>query len=278
MSSYFRRLTIAAAACLSLAGATTALAAERTMIVLDASGSMWGQIEGEAKISIARRVLSDVLGTLPDDLELGLMAYGHRQKGQCSDIETLVAPASGATAAISEAAGGLSPLGKTPLTASVRRAAEELKYQEDKATVVLITDGVETCEADPCALGRELEKLGVDFTAHVVGFGLSADEGRQVACLAEETGGLYLPADDADALTEALTTPFTEIAEAAAPEPEPEPVDRPEGVLDAPDGVEIGRTFTVMWTGPGEKRDVIEMHDPEARQGEGLRVGAKDRA
>ena len=275
MFSFLHRLTIAGAACLSLTAATEVLAAERTMIVLDASGSMWGQIEGEAKIGIARRVLSDVLGTLPGDLELGLMAYGHRQKGQCSDIETLVAPTQGTSGAIAEAANGLSPLGKTPLTASVRRAADELKFEEDKATVVLITDGVETCEADPCALGRELEKLGVDFTAHVVGFGLSADEGRQVACLAEETGGLYLPADNADALTDALTTPFTEIAEAAEPEPAPETAERPEAVLDAPQTVEIGRTFTIGWQGPGERRDVIEMHDPEARQGEGVRVAAK---
>ncbi len=247
------------------------------MIVLDASGSMWGQIEGEAKISIARRVLSDVLGTVPGEVELGLMAYGHRQKGQCSDIETLVAPTPGGAAAISNAAEGLSPLGKTPLTASVRRAAEELRFEEDKATVVLITDGVETCEADPCALARELERLGVDFTAHVIGFGLSADEGRQVACLAEETGGLYLPAENAEALTDALTTPFTEIAEAAAPEPEPEPepVERPEASIDAPESVEIGRTFTVSWEGPAERRDTIEIYDPDARQGDGLRLGGR---
>ncbi|MBO6718712.1 MAG: VWA domain-containing protein [Rhizobiaceae bacterium] len=275
-SNALRVAAVAGAFSAALAISSPVFAAERTMIVLDASGSMWGQIEGEAKISIARRVLSDVLGTVPGEIELGLMAYGHRQKGQCGDIETLVAPAAGSAATISGAADGLSPLGKTPLTASVRRAAEELKYTEDKATVVLITDGVETCEADPCALGRELERLGVDFTAHVVGFGLSADEGRQVACLAEETGGLYLPADDAEQLTDALTTPFTEIAEAAEPEPEPEPaVERPEASLDAPDSIEIGRTFTIGWTGPGENRDVIEMHDPDARQGEGVRVGAK---
>lgn len=272
-----RLIAVAVAMCLSVIASLTAQAAERTMIVLDASGSMWGQIEGEAKIGIARRVLTEVLGSVPGEIELGMMAYGHREKGQCSDIETLVAPAAGTGSAISQAAEGLSPLGKTPLTASVRRAAEELKYTEDKATVVLITDGVETCEADPCALGRELEKLGVDFTAHVVGFGLSADEGRQVACLAEETGGLYLPADDAEQLTEALTTPFTEIAEAAEPEPEPEPepAERPEASLEAPESVEIGRTFTVSWEGPAEKRDEIELFNPEARQGEGVRVASR---
>ena len=83
-------------------------------------------------------------------------------------------------------------LGKTPLSAAVKQAAEALRYTEDKATVVLITDGLETCNADPCALGKELEQSGVDFTAHVVGFGLTADEGRQVACLAENTGGKYV--------------------------------------------------------------------------------------
>ena len=82
-------------------------------------------------------------------------------------------------------------LGKTPLSAAVKQAAEALKYTEDKATVILITDGLETCEADPCALGKELEQSGVDFTAHVVGFGLTAEEGKQVACLAENTGGKY---------------------------------------------------------------------------------------
>ncbi|MEP4420555.1 MAG: VWA domain-containing protein, partial [Nitratireductor sp.] len=192
-------------------GAAPSLAAERAMIVLDASGSMWGRIDQEPKIGIARAVLKDVLADLPSEVELGLVAYGHRRKGQCDDIELLVAPGTGSAAEIGAVADGLNPLGKTPLSASVRLAAETLKFTEDKATVVLITDGIETCNADPCALGRELEATGVDFTAHVVGFGLSAEEGRQVACLAEETGGLYLPAQDAGQLGEALDQPLTEI-------------------------------------------------------------------
>jgi Ca-activated chloride channel family protein len=110
----------------------------------------------------------------------------------------------------------LNPKGKTPLTEAVRKAAEALKYTEEKATVILVTDGIETCEADPCAVASELEKLGVDFTAHVVGFGLSEEEGKQVACLAENTGGLYLQAGDAAELTDALTKTVA----AAPPEPE----------------------------------------------------------
>ncbi len=48
-----------------------------SILVLDASGSMWGQIEGEAKITIAKSVLADLLKDLPAERRLGLIAYGH---------------------------------------------------------------------------------------------------------------------------------------------------------------------------------------------------------
>jgi len=200
-----------------------ASAAERAIIVLDASGSMWGQIDGTPKLEIARETLRTVLQTVPSDMELGLMAYGHREKGSCDDIELIVPPAAGSASAITAAADSLKFLGKTPLSAAVRQAAEALRYTEEKSTVILITDGIETCEADPCALGTELEQAGIDFTAHVVGFGLSAEEGREVACLAENTGGKYLQASNAGALKDALA----EAVVAPEPAPEPEPVVEP---------------------------------------------------
>jgi len=257
--------------CLMLAA--PAAAAERVMVVLDGSGSMWGQIDGEAKISIARRVLSEVLGSVGDDIELGLMAYGHRREGDCSDIELIVAPGPGNGPAVSTAADAITPLGKTPLSESVRQAAEALSYTDQRATVILITDGIETCEADPCALADELAAAGVDFRTHVVGFGLSPEEGRQVACLAERTGGLYLPADDAEGLETVLSETVEAIAQAepepveAMPEPEPEAL--PEASLEAPETIEIGLTYTVGWFGPGQNRDVIQLWDPNAGPPEG---------
>ncbi|MDF1855522.1 VWA domain-containing protein [Pseudooceanicola sp.] len=203
------------------------LAENRSMIVLDGSGSMWGQIEGKSKIEIAHAVLGDVLGAVPAESELGLIVYGHRSKGDCADIEVAVPAAKGTGAAIGDFAKGISPKGKTPLTDAVRLAAETLKYTESKSTVILVTDGLETCDADPCALGRELERLGVNFTAHVVGFGLTDAEGAQVACLAEETGGSYFQASDAGQLSAALTETVVAVAD-PAPAPAPEPAAAPE--------------------------------------------------
>jgi Ca-activated chloride channel family protein len=219
--------SLIAALVLSLSS-LAATAADKAIIVLDASGSMWGQIDGKPKLEIARETLRTVLQSVPADLELGLIVYGHREKGNCDDIELVVPPAAGTGAAITAAADGMKFLGKTPLTAAVRQAAEALHYTEDKATVVLITDGLETCNADPCAVGSELEQSGVDFTAHVVGFGLTAEEGRQVACLAQNTGGKYIQAGDAAALEEALVATVVTPEPAPTPAPEPAPAPAPE--------------------------------------------------
>ena len=220
-----RNILLGAVAALGFA--LPAVAAERAIIVLDGSGSMWAQIDGKARITIARETLHQVLATLPDDLELGFMTYGHREKGNCSDIEMLVEPAVGTGAAIVAAADAINPKGMTPISHAVRLAAEDLQFTEQKATVILITDGLETCEVDPCALAADLENKGIDFTTHVLGFGLSDEEGQQVACLAENTGGQYLSAADGDALVEALTATVAQVTQAApepAPEPEPAPV------------------------------------------------------
>ncbi|TDH39148.1 VWA domain-containing protein [Pseudohoeflea suaedae] len=201
----------------------------RAVIVLDASGSMWGQIDGRTKIEIARETLANVLETLPADLDLGLVAYGHREKGNCSDIEEIVAPGPDSRRSIREAVGRINPKGKTPIADSVKAAAQALRFTEEKATVIVITDGIETCSADPCALATELDRMGVDFTAHVIGFGLTEDEGRQVACLAENTGGRYLQARNADELSGALVETV-----AAAPEPAVTLDEGMEGGIDRP--------------------------------------------
>lgn len=197
----------------ALIWAIPAFAQGKTMLVLDGSGSMWGQINGTTKIQIARDVLRDVLGTIPPNMEMGLVVYGHRQEGICSDIEVAVPVGPGTAEQISRFADRVTPRGMTPLSAAVRVAAEELKYKTQPTNIVLVTDGIETCHADPCAVAEELEKHGIDLTVHVVGFGISDDEEGQVACLAERTGGRYLSAADAEELSEALVEIVPSIVE-----------------------------------------------------------------
>jgi Ca-activated chloride channel family protein len=133
-----------------------AQATERSMLVLDVSGSMWGQIDGKPKIEIARDALKTLVADWPATHEVGLVAYGHRRKDDCQDIETLIPVGTVDSVHIGQVVDALTPKGKTPLSAAVKQAANDLKYTEEKANVILISDGVETCDLDPCALGKEL--------------------------------------------------------------------------------------------------------------------------
>jgi Ca-activated chloride channel family protein len=187
-------------------------AASRAIIVFDASGSMYGEVPGGVKIDIAKKVVSDIVGSIDPGMELGLMAYGHRKKGDCEDIELLVPPQPGSAAAILKAVAALEPKGKTPLTASVIQAAKYLKFEEGNASVILVSDGVETCHNDPCMAAEELERLGVDFTCHVIGFDLKPGESSGLECLAKKTGGMYLSAKDAASLKSSLETAMKQVA------------------------------------------------------------------
>ena len=214
----------------ALAGPAAADDEGATMMVLDGSGSMWGQIDGTSKIEIARDAVGRMLADWPEGRALGLMAYGHRREGDCEDIETLLSPGPLDRRAIETTLADVTPRGKTPVGASVRAAARSVG---ENGSVVVVTDGLENCGADLCALGRELANSGAGFTAHVVGFDVD-DAGGQLACLAEATGGHYIPASDAESLTDALR-------QVSAPAPPPSgPL-----YVDEFDRAELGPDWTV---------------------------------
>jgi len=179
-------------------------ATKQAILVLDASGSMWGKVDGRHKIEIARDVVKNTVSTWDTNIEMGLMAYGHRRKGDCSDIELLLPPKALNPESFIKQANRLNPTGKTPLSAAVTKAAESLDYKNTKATVILVSDGKETCDLDPCAVGAALEAAGLDFTAHIIGFDIPKEETQGLQCLAENTGGIFIEASNSDELTEAL--------------------------------------------------------------------------
>ncbi|MGK7654158.1 vWA domain-containing protein [Roseovarius sp. B08] len=98
----------------TLLAAPAALANDNVMVVFDGSNSMWGQIDGTAKIEIARDVIDNLLGDWTDDRSVGLMAYGHRSRGDCTDIEVIVEPGAAQRSEILDRIKSITPTGKTP--------------------------------------------------------------------------------------------------------------------------------------------------------------------
>ena len=233
----------------------------RMVLVLDASGSMWGQIDGKAKIVIAKEVMAELIDQIPADFQTGLTVYGHRRKGDCKDIEMVIPVGPHNAAAMKAKVQSISPKGKTPLSESVKQAAQALRYTEERATVVLVSDGLETCDIDPCVLAAELAMSGKDFSVHVIGFDISKEDQDRLRCLADKTGGLFIAASNAGSLRDAL---FKTVEEVKAPLP-PVVEDPGMAVLKGPASVPAGSAFKVQWEGPDSRGDYIAISEKGAK-------------
>ncbi len=174
------------------------------IFITDASGSMWQKVDGEFKIALAREVLAELVGDMPAEQQLGLVAYGHRQKGDCADIEEILPLSNTDKGAFTKALNDLNPLGKTPLAQSALKVVNQLKSSGESATIILITDGIETCTGDLCQVVKEAKAAGVDFVLHIIGFDLGDADRAPLECAAREGEGLYIDASDKDQLAGAV--------------------------------------------------------------------------
>lgn len=260
---------------------------EQCLIVLDASNSMSGYKKGTQKMRIAKQVIGDLVATMPDNIDLGLVVYGHRKKSDCEDIELMIPPGPLNQGAFMQTVSAIRANGKTPLTNSIEFATEALISSGGGGSIILLTDGLETCRRDPCEAVAALVASGIQLTTHVVAFDLSAKQAQEIKCIADQTGGQLLEADDATSLLSALNTAITMVAAGspsasgdspggsssglasmppqtavAVPEPQPAPVE--EAVVEefpitltVPESVAAGSDFLVGWEGPSKAGDVI---------------------
>lgn len=175
------------------------------IFIYDASGSMWGQMQGKTKMEIASSILSTSINNFAENQKIGLVAYGHRKKGDCRDVETILALTNTSKSKVASAVKGIKPLGMTPLAYSATTVIDQLRKSKEKATIILITDGVETCDGNICDVVKAAKAEGIDFKLHIVGFGLKAGETEQLECAAKAGDGNYYDAADASGLGDALT-------------------------------------------------------------------------
>ncbi len=232
----------------------TLMAAAPSVLVLDASGSMWGQLQGQSKMQIAQSAVREALAQWPQERALGLIAYGHRSKTDCADIETLAPVAAFDGARLTKAVDALRPNGMTPIGASLR-AAFKLMPADAGGTVILVSDGEETCDVDPCAIAREIKRANALVLVHVVGFDVSASPARkQLTCVAEGTGGRYFDARDAKGLARAMSAAVFSTTRG--------PVAASRADIDWKGVVPLASVIAVTWRGPGDSLDYLAFAEP----------------
>ena len=215
------RWTLAAALGVLPLAAPAGDCTDDAMIVFDGSGSMsemgFNNL-GEPRIFEARRAVRQALPGIAPFRRLGLIVYGPGDRAACQNIDLRFGPRADAAGPVIDAVDALAPAGNTPLTQAVMQAAQVLDYRARPGTVVLITDGKETCGGAPCQLAAALAADSADLTVHVIGFKVRGDhfgwatpgedgyeEAVSVArCLADTTGGHYVNAETVDELVAAL--------------------------------------------------------------------------
>lgn len=188
-----------------MAGATVEL-------ILDASGSMRSRknkVDGKLKIDVAKDVMSEIIGLLPDDSQVGLRVYGHRKKegtkGDCQDSQLVVGIGDLDRKALLSAVSRIKALGTTPIAYSLEQAGKDLARVEGPKLIVLVTDGKEECKADPAAVVKQLKDEGIDVRVDIVGFALAEEKVKEdMLRAAEAGGGRFFDAQDRDALAAAI--------------------------------------------------------------------------
>jgi len=192
------------------------------LFILDGSNSMWGQIEGEAKITSTQNVMGELLKDLPEGTDVGFITYGHRQEGSCEDIEVLAGVGEMSADELIGKISKLQPKGKTPIAGALTKSLDVLtNFQDGNNSVVLISDGLETCGGDPCAAAKALADAGIQTRVHVVGFDISQEESTQLQCIPAMGNGKYFSAGNAEELKLALAEVKEEAVSVSPPPQEP---------------------------------------------------------
>ena len=161
----------------------------RILFIFDASQSMIGQWNSGTKMDIAKKLFYNLLDSLNniENLELGLRIYGHQKPyppGDCNDTRLEIPFGKYNVARIKSKMETIQPTGTTPIANSLKEAGNDFKYCNNcRNLVILITDGIESCEGNPCEVSLELQKKGIFIKPFIIGVGLDADAKSSFECV-----------------------------------------------------------------------------------------------
>lgn len=175
----------------------------RILFVLDGSQSMYGRWQSDVKMNIAQDLLANLLDSLKDveNIQLALRVYGHQKTyppQDCNDTRLVVPFNDGNAMRIKNQLRYIKPKGTTPIAYALEQAGGDFPDCNDcRNIIILITDGLEECGGDPCAVSQELQKKGIVLKPFVIGIGRNFQE-------AFDCVGTYFDASSEEQFSKAL--------------------------------------------------------------------------
>jgi hypothetical protein len=193
-------------------------------IVLDCSGSMGEPTrDGQVKMMVAKRVLTDLIAGMPENLRVTLVIYGYDRDLNCQAVQVarpLSELGSSGKSELAAIISGLQPVANTPIARALEVTGAELARNDAPCGLVLLTDGKETCGGNPTEVAATLAaSLHLSYGVNVIGFDVQDDERAALAEVARAGKGKYFNAQSAAELIEVVRGLQKELEIVARPAP-----------------------------------------------------------
>jgi Ca-activated chloride channel family protein len=160
----------------------------RILFLFDASQSMYGRWESDIKYDVARKLVEHITDSLDrlNHVQMALRVYGHTKTfppQDCDDTELEVSFGYRNGTSIKERLRAIKPSGTTPIAQSLLECGEDFPDNDGRNIIILITDGIEECEGDPCAVSRMLQQKGIFLKPFIIGLNMSANLQKEFDCV-----------------------------------------------------------------------------------------------
>lgn len=162
----------------------------RVLFIFDASQSMYANFGQKTRMDVAKNLLIDMLDSLRgnDNLEIALRVYGHQYPyppQKCNDTKLEVDFGSNNISSIQNRLKTIKPKGTTSIAQALEAGAYDFPEDATKSRniIVLITDGIEECDGDPCAISRLYQQRNIILKPFVIGIGLKSEYQKTFDCV-----------------------------------------------------------------------------------------------
>lgn len=168
-------------------------------VILDASGSQSALFggTGTSKLDLQKRALQDVIYSLIKsefERNIGIRVFGSQvplDQHNCQDTKEIYPVSKPDLDQIQNVLASLKAQGESPVAYALEAAAKDFPAANVDQIIVLVTDGFDTCNGDPCDTAKRIRALNPKLSVQVIGFDISQEDAQKVRCIAENADGRF---------------------------------------------------------------------------------------
>lgn len=188
-------------------------------ILLDASGSMKAQINGQTKMDAAKDAIQSFGEKLPQNAQVSLRLYGHKGTGSqkdkqtsCNSTEEIFSGQGAQTNQLKTVLKEVKPAGWTPIANALESVKQDINPETTDSIIYVVSDGIETCGGNPVQVAKELNQAKVKTVVNIIGFDVDNEGQKMLKQVANSGGGEFTSVDNDQALKNYLNKTYDKLS------------------------------------------------------------------